>query len=219
MSTTIFMNLELPTPTVTPGPEWASAQNTAFELVDSHDHSVGKGVKITPSGLNLDADLDLQSNKVYALKSTQYDNQVLTLTGASNARSVYSYQNNLYWTNGSGVAVQITDGSSVVSVPSTVQAWQYNSFSTDVTISGADPYVFLSMDCSAPRVVTLPAASSVAPGRFYLIKDATSQSETNTLSLQVTGADTIDGAAFYDVKSDGALIAVTTNGLDTWFIS
>ena len=53
MATTPNMTLDLPVVSTTPGPTWATAVNEAFDTVDTHDHSTGNGVKITPTGLNI----------------------------------------------------------------------------------------------------------------------------------------------------------------------
>ena len=45
-TTTTNMGLVLPTPGERLGPTWATDLNTALTLVDSHDHSSGKGIQI-----------------------------------------------------------------------------------------------------------------------------------------------------------------------------
>ena len=64
MPVTPNMNLSLPVPTSTVGPAWASQLNTAVEVVDDHDHSSGKGKKVTPAGISINADLDINSNNL-----------------------------------------------------------------------------------------------------------------------------------------------------------
>lgn len=113
MPTTQLMNLNLPTVTVTAGPEWASQLNTALESIDAHDHSVGKGAKITPLGLNINADLTMGSNNLIAIRSARFSNNGAALNGASDLRSVYVAGNNLYYNTEAGVAVQLTSGASI----------------------------------------------------------------------------------------------------------
>jgi len=52
MSVTPNMNMTLPIPTVTLGPEYANQNNAAFLVTDSHDHSSGKGVPVPTSDLH-----------------------------------------------------------------------------------------------------------------------------------------------------------------------
>lgn len=213
---TPFMELTLPVPTVEIGPAWAIELNAAFELVDAHDHSSGKGVKITPAGINITSDLNFNNFRAFGLKSSKYTDQSSTLSGASNASSVYSFNGDLYWTNGSGVVVQITSGSSIISTPSSVDNFQFDNVASDLVIGPADNFVALAIDASAPRTITLPLASSVTPGRFYIIKDDTLQSETNNITILPSGSDTIDEAASDLINSDGGAKMYVGNGTDKW---
>ncbi len=218
MSTTSpYMNLTLPTPTVTLGPEWASQIVTAFGLVDSHDHSSGFGVKVTPAGININADLNMAIlNRLINTKSVQHADQLATLTGAANASSVYSVLGDLYYTNGSGVAIQLTSGGAVVSVPAAVNNLQFDFVNTDLTIGAGDAYVYISLDTSAGRTVTLPAASAVTTGRIYIIADQTGTSENFPVSLATSGGDTILGAASLELASNFGTWFVIGNGTNKW---
>lgn len=118
-TTTTNMNLVLPIVGVRAGPDYANDINAAFSLVDSHDHSTGKGVKITPSGLNINAALDYNNNAATSLGYANYKNETATLS-SSVLRSVYVVNGNLYYNNGSGTAVQITNGSSVAGASGTI---------------------------------------------------------------------------------------------------
>jgi microcystin-dependent protein len=115
MANTPNMNLDLPVPTVTTGPEWAEAVNDAFEVVDNHDHSSGNGKKVTSSGLDINLDLEMNANRLVEAKSVKFEDQPSPLSGATHAGSVYEADGNLYYTNSGGVAVQITDGNDIVS--------------------------------------------------------------------------------------------------------
>lgn len=216
MATTPYMNLTLPIPTITLGPEWAIELNAALTEIDLHDHSSGFGAPIKVAGLDINADLDFQSNRSFNLKSTKYTDQTGTLTGATNASSLYSTTGDLYYTNGSGVAIQITSGSSIISAPSSVNNFQFNSINTSLTIGPSDAFVIIDVDCSASRTITLPPASAVAPGRIYLVKDATNQSETNNMTIAPDGSDTIDLAASLLINSDGACAFLASNGVNKW---
>lgn len=212
------MNLNLPVVTTTLGPTWATQLNTALEVVDAHDHSSGKGTKITPSGLNINVDLDFNSNRAAELKSAKFVPQVANLTGATNSNSIHSVNGNLVWTNDSGVAVQLTAGGSIVSTPGAVTNLEFNSFNSNLSISPSDPFVCLNIDTSASRSITLPLASSVATGRIYVVIDANRLSETNPITVNKSGSDTIMGAASYVVESNGAAIMLIGDGLSNWTV-
>lgn len=211
---TTFMALDLPTVSVTTGPEWATALNNAFETVDSHDHSAGKGTKVPTSGINVNLDFSFNSFKAKDLKSTQFTLQPTALTGNANALSVYAYQNNLYYTNAAGTAVQITNGSTLATSTISVnaQAFTFASINTDTTISPSSDNVFLAVDTTVPRSITLPLASAVATGRIYMVKDFSGLSETNNITISPSGSDTIDSEASILLRSNYGTICLISNG-------
>jgi len=212
------MNLALPVVTVTLGPTWASQLNAALEVIDTHDHSSGKGVKITPAGFNVNADLDFNGFALNDLQKAALRAQISALSGASNANAVYSVAGDLYFTNGSGVAIQLTTGGSIVTAPSATNLFQYNNLSTNLSIAAVDTFVVLGVDTSAARTIDLPSAAAVSAGRIYVIKDATGQSETNAITLNADGSDTIDGSSSLSIQNNWSSTFVIGNGVDCWHI-
>lgn len=213
------MNLNLPTPTVTLGPEWATELNTALETIDSHDHTSDKGVQIPTAGLNINADLDFNSKKAFSLLSTQFTEQNSTLTGATNAGSVYVTSGDLYYTNTSGVAVQLTSGGSIVSTPGSAQIFETTVVNTDLTISAASTFVYLIVDTTATRTIDLPLASSVTAGRIYIIKDSSGQALDNPITVNIQGSDEVDGASSQQLNSNYGSWTIVGDGIDKWYIS
>jgi len=59
--------------------------------------------------------------------------------------------------------------------------------------------------------VTLPAISTSNHGQVYIIKDSDYNASGNTLTINKTGADTIDEAATATVTSDGASLSFMAN--------
>lgn len=216
---TLFLNLDLPTPSVTLGPEWASEINTAFEVIDEHDHSSGKGKQVPTSGLNINADLDFQTFRATSLGSTKFENLSATLTGAPYAGSVYVASGDLYYTNTSGIAVQITAGGSLPTTPGAVQSLERFDVSGDVTISPSDTFVYLSVDTTIDREITLPLAASVSDGRIFIIKDISGQSNSNPITLVAAGSDTVDGDASVILESDYGSWWVVGDSVSRWSIS
>jgi hypothetical protein len=112
--TTPLMNLNLPItgPGGEPGPQYADDNNTAFERVDSHNHTAGNGAQIPVAGLNINADVVFNGNSAMALKSSDYQNQGATFPTVKKY-AVYAVNGDLYWNNGSGTPVQVTSGSGI----------------------------------------------------------------------------------------------------------
>ncbi len=216
---TTNMNLQLPTVLTTLGPEWANQVNAAFEVVDRHDHSDGKGVKITPQGLNINSEVDFQTNRAFNLQSTQYDAQTAAQTGASNANSIYSVNGNLYWTNGSGVAIQLTSGGTLIPSPGSITTYERASVASDLVINPSATTVLFTVDTSVSRNITLPLAAAVSDGRIYIIKDISGTANANNITLTAAGSDNIDGQASIALDSNYGSWTVVGDGVDAWFVN
>ena len=219
MSVTTNMSLTLPTVSVTLGPQWANEVNAALETIDSHDHSSGKGVKIKPSGMNINAALDFLNNRAINLSGSRYQSLSATQTGSSNTNLVYSVSGNLYFTNGSGTAIQITSGGSLVSSPGAVTSFQRQAVSSNLTISPASNVVFFNVDTTASRTITLPLASAVSDGRIYIFKDEDGSSNSFPITIDTAGSDTIDGSSSATIDSNYGSITVIGDGSSAWYIA
>jgi hypothetical protein len=110
---TPYMLLELPVvgPSGQLGPTWATNLNTALTSVDSHDHTTGKGVKITPSAININQNLTIGSYSLTDVKSLVTTNQ----SSVSTLQALYSKGSSadLYWNDASGNIVRLTSGGAV----------------------------------------------------------------------------------------------------------
>ena len=219
MSTTTNMILVLPTPSVTLGAQWAEDLNTAFGVVDLHDHSSGKGVKVKPNGMNINDDLDVQSNTLKNVEAVGLVSLGAALSGVSNVLKLNSSGGNLYFTNSSGAAVQITSAGTIASNPGSAQIFKTQAVSTNLTISASDTFVYLIVDTSSVRTITLPLASGVTSGRLYIFKDATGQADTNAIVITAAGADLIDGAATYSVDAEYSAFMLVSDGASKWYVS
>ncbi len=72
---------------------------------------------------------------------------------------------------------------------------------------------------TAARTVTLPAASSFAPGQQLLVVDESGgASATKTITLAPNGGDTINGAASAAIAAAYGYLALESNGSNAWTI-
>lgn len=117
-TTTISPNMQLPVPVVgvDPGPDWATQINNCLALIDSHTHVTGQGVPVTPSGLDINADLSIAGNNLTLVRSTRFQNQTSTLSGVSDLNCAYSSGTggDLYYNDGSGNKIRLTQSGSIV---------------------------------------------------------------------------------------------------------
>lgn len=110
---TPYMNLVLPVVSQTIGPTWATQLNAALALIDSHNHSSSQGVQIPTAGLNINADLPFNGQDAIQLRSARFTDQGGTIAAAGDVGCLYIGNGNLYYNNGAGTAVQVTNGGSV----------------------------------------------------------------------------------------------------------
>ena len=110
MSTTPNMSMVLPTDHDTTD-TWGAVLNTALTLNDAHDHSAGKGVRITQAGIGLTGDLSFAVHALTnALALDMTPSSAAAVAAYSSALFTNSADNNLYFRNSTGTNVQITAG-------------------------------------------------------------------------------------------------------------
>lgn len=207
------MELVLATVSTTLGPEWAELINEAFTAVDLHDHSEGKGVPVTPSGLNINADLDFKNNRAVAVGAASLRN--LASADTANLGSLQRVGPNLFWVSGAGSAVQITSGSSVNS-PGTGQLSVDAPASYPYSITSADSETVLVVDTTAARTLSLPSATVTMT---VVIKDGNGQAQTNPITIEPDGTDTIEGVnADYVIDWNNASIWLISDGTSKWHV-
>lgn len=97
---------------------WDTVLDTIFGLIDAHDHTTGKGVKIPSAALNINADVSWASGGIYyALKdvlAVDFQPSAATaMTSYAGALFVNSADNELYWRTIAGTNVKMTAGNAL----------------------------------------------------------------------------------------------------------
>lgn len=103
------MGLILPTVGTDSGLSWENGINANSSIIDGHNHSSGEGVQISPSGININANLPFNNFSATSLKSAVFTAQ----TSLATLLAVYCIGNDLYYNDGAGNVIQITSGGSV----------------------------------------------------------------------------------------------------------
>lgn len=168
MSVNISANMNLPVPGVgnEDGPQWATDLNACLALVDAHDHSSGSGVKINPSGLDINSDISIGStNNITNARSLRFTTQASALVGASDLRCVYAIAGDLYYNNANGVSVQITNGSGIAGAVGSISNLTAPASASYVSVSST--FVWQSaantsanMDCGSVIFRNITASSN-----------------------------------------------------------
>lgn len=213
--TTTNMMMILPTVSVQLGPQWAEDLNVALSNnIDAHDHTSGKGVKIPTAGLNINDDLDLQTNDLINLRSSQYINSVSTIP---DVRSIYVSSGNLYYNNNAGTPIQITSGSNINVGALNLNIWDYLNVNSNLTLTSGDAEVYLAVDTSAARTINLPAANTLTAGRYFVIKDRSGTSSSNNITISPAGSDTINTQAISEIVNyDYGSLILICDGVSNW---
>jgi hypothetical protein len=216
MATLPYSGLAQPDIHVTEDPEWSQDINELFTAYDSHDHITGNK-KIVSEAINIDADLAFAGNNAVGLRSSIYNDQTALLDQSTDICSVYFKDGNLYANNSSGQAVRITSGSSVDITDASVNSLETANVTNSFTISPTTSATYFQVTISSGKLMYLPAASSVAAGRFYYVKDAGGNFQTYNLSLIRSGSDTINKvAATYTCDRSNGTWLLVSDGISNW---
>lgn len=119
---TISPNMGLPVPTVgvDPGPDWANNIVASLSILDGHSHVPGSGVQITPSGININTDLPFGNNNITLARSVRFTAQSAPLSLGVDIGCLYESGVDLYYNDGAGNQVRITQSGSVTGASGTI---------------------------------------------------------------------------------------------------
>lgn len=101
-----------PPPVGQDGPEWAENINDILNTnIADHDHTSGKGIPVTPAGINIDADLSMNANNLTDARTVRLQELATTSSfGAQDINALYDYNGDLYFVDGNQTAIRITQG-------------------------------------------------------------------------------------------------------------
>jgi len=228
-TTTTNMSLIQPAVGVTVGPTWSSELNTSLGLIDTHDHTSGKGVQITPSGININADLEFNQNDATELRTVAFDSGS-AVTSTDDTRALYHSGGDIYWRNATGTAVQITDGSSVKTgagniggdIASSDAALNYSSTSntfSHIADTTTSPSTIAKIVSSNIALYKFGTGGSVANNNYYVsLQYLGTSAGTNTLTFPdetgtlLTTATSFAGDLQLQVTGTGNQIDLITTG-------
>jgi microcystin-dependent protein len=174
-TTTPLMSLVLPTPGPlgTLGPDWALNLNTAFNVVDLHDHTTGKGSRVPVSAININSDLNMAGYNSSEARSYKCLNNLSALSLSTDVSSLYVAGGDLYYNNASGTQVKITSGSGInlTSVGSiggdystSSASLSYSAVSTDFSFTSV-PGITASITCGSVKI-----SEEVSGGKYVKLQ-------------------------------------------------
>jgi hypothetical protein len=130
-------NMNLPVPVVgsEPGPDWANQINNCMSIIDTHNHSAGYGIPINPSGLDINSDLTFNINNATQLRSVRLYANPSLLSDPTDVSCLYGSGVDLYFNDGSGNQVRITQSGGVAGSPGSIGSLASPASATYVSAS------------------------------------------------------------------------------------
>lgn len=208
-NTDISPNMMMPVPVVgtDPGPDWSTNLNACLSIIDSHNHTAGQGVPITPQGISINADLPMNGNNLITARSVRFSPQSGTINGATDLGCLYENGVDLYYIDGAGNQVRITQGGSVTGATGTITGLP----------SGTASAAFAGNTFTFQSATNTPAAmnfgpitlgQAVAGGKNVTISASVSQAANYALTLpaalpvvqSVVSVDTAGNLSFQSTK-------------------
>lgn len=220
MNTMVSLDMNLPIPVVGVdlGPDWANNINSCLTIISSHNHTSGQGIQIPSGGININADLPFNSSNATLLRSVRFNPQVSAISGPTDLGCLYEVGADLYYNDGAGNQVRITQSGSVTGSTGTITGLPSGTASASF---GAGTFVFqastntpANMDggsfifrnnSALSKGLTLSPPSAM--GSNYALTLPTIPAQTNIMSLDTSG----NMAAVINV--DGSTIQLVTNTL------
>jgi hypothetical protein len=190
------MGLVSPTIGTDSGLVWEQSVNANNNAVDSHDHSSNKGVQVSPSGLDINSDLPVQSNNVTQIRAARFASQASAIpnTGAD-VGELYVAGNELYYNDVTGGhQVQLTSGGSV------------NATSSGIA-SGTASAAF-----SGATLLVKSSSTSFANVDMQSVVLANSGNLTNQLTLQAPTLSNSYPLTLPPVPSSQSFMTIDTSG-------
>lgn len=209
-NTTISPNMGMPVPVVSvdPGPDWATNIDACLSVIDSHNHSPGQGVQITPDGINISSDLTMGSNNLTNARSVRFTAQGAPISQPADLGCLYESGVDLYYNDGVGNAVRITQSGSVTGATGTITGLP--SGTASASFAGST-FTFQSATNTPANMAVGPLiiGANIASSKTVTLAPSVSQPANYALTLP-TALPALNSVMSSD--SSGNLSFVTTIG-------
>lgn len=202
-----YMGLPVPAVGVTIGPDWASDINVSLGLIDAHDHSPGNGVQVTPSGLDISSDLTFAGNNATNLRSTRFSAQSSPISNAADVGALYVSGVDLYYNDGSGNQIRITQSGNVAGSSGTITGLPSGTASAAYA-SGSGTFVFQQATSTAANmdigtlIIRYPGSYPSPAGNYIAFQAPTTLATGYALTFPATLPAT--SGAFLTFSTAGA---------------
>lgn len=193
------MNMPVPVVGVDPGPDWATNVNSCLSIIDSHTHTSGQGVPITSNAININADLPFNGFNGTTFRSVRFSPQSGSIGAASDLGCLYENGVDLYYIDGAGNNVRITQGGSVTGASGTITGLP----------SGTASASFAGSTFTFQSATNTPAAMNFGP---VTLGQAVASGKNVTISASVSQAANYALTLPTALPSVQSVVAVDTSG-------
>lgn len=225
---TTYMNLSLPTVSVTTGPTWATMLNTIFNTLDAHDHTIGNGKPLTQAAFTISGNLNLNFYELTNTYAIQFDNLDIG-TSMVVPNSLFVRNGNLCYLSSEG-EITITTGGSLSVIAGTFTAYIGGTIDIDTDLSAiliadlkttylVDTTSIDDEDPDAYLTITLPHPGVLTPYRVFKFVDSLGLTATKRIKLQVTGDGTIQNGSSYIINSAYEAVELISDGISNYIIA
>jgi hypothetical protein len=207
------MNLPVPVPGEDPGPDWANNIVADMYAIDGHTHTAGQGVAITPAAIDVNTDLPMNNNSLTSVAGVTFQSQSVA---SSVVGTLTEVNTDLYFTDGAGNQIRITQSGSVAGSTGTITGLPSGTASASYS---AGTFTFQSATSTpatmavGPLVIGRQAASSKTVGLAPNVAQASNFDLTLPVALPtLTSAATIDtsGNMGYSALASGTYTPTLT---------
>jgi hypothetical protein len=219
-SITPNMNMIIPDPLVTSGPTYASQIDTAFNVVDAHNHTAGNGVPVPTAGLNINADLTFAGYRATNVLATSYNSLSSSPTLVN---SSYVKNGELAFKDKNGTEVILTNNGSVAGVSGSISGLVSPATATFSAISGiftfsndtnkagkiaGSDYIMYKFNDTTGSFLTLKWAPSSPISYTIQYPDSAPPSADSVAKTATDGTQTFNA---FGIVPIGGVIAISDN--------
>lgn len=194
------MSLILPTPGQEPGPQYATDQNQSMTIIDGHNHGPGSGVPVTPSGLNINTNLNFLNNSPYNVKSVIFSAPATNsgLTTLYTAPQSGGGITDLFYNDGVGNVIALTKAGQVNATIASIPGESYSG-GTFTWKQGAGSTTPANFDIGS--IVIRPNTPATTNG--VILGPPSAISSQYNVQLPIVPASN----SFLQLNTDGSMVA------------
>ncbi len=218
------MGMPVPIPSQDPGPDWANNIVADMSIIDSHNHSSGQGVAVTPDGLDINTDLTFDNHNGTNFRSVRFYAQAAPLAVSTDVGCLYESGVDLYYNDANGTQIRITQSGSVSGSAGTITGLPSGTASASfaggtftfqsATLTPANMAVgplTIGRNAASSKTVTLSPNAAQA-SNYNVTLPAALPAAANYMTLDNTGAVSFNSSG---TTGSGAVVLATSPTLVT----